>query len=78
MGASAIRGQHPFDRPAKSKKSPAPLFHAASKVVRRELYEMYRWFVAAFREASKKLRAGNRTVSFPAGSFPPALPFVAG
>ncbi len=78
LGASAVRGQHPFDRPAKSKKSPAPLFHAASKAVRRELYEMYGWFVATFREASEKLRAGNRTVSFPAGSFPPALPFVAG
>lgn len=77
MGASAVRGQHPFDRPVKSKKSPAPLFHAASKVVRRELYEMYGWFVAAFREASEKLRAGNRMVKFPAGSFPPALPFVA-
>ena len=78
LGASAVRGQHPFDRPAKSKKSPAPLFHAASKAVRRELYEMYGWFVAVFREASEKLRAGNRLVSFPAGSFPPALPFVAG
>ena len=66
------------DRPAKSKKSPAPLFHAASQAVRRELYEMYGWFAAAFREASEKLRAGNRMVSFPAGSFPPALPFVAG
>jgi hypothetical protein len=78
LGASAVRGQHPFDRPAKSKKSPAPLFHAASKAVHRELYEMYGWFVAAFRKASEKLRAGNRMVSFPAGSFPPALPFVAG
>jgi hypothetical protein len=77
LGASAVRGQHPFDRPAKSKKSPAPLFHAASKVVRRELYEMYSWFVATFREASEKLRAGSQTVKFPAGSFPPALPFVA-
>lgn len=77
LGASAVRGQHPFDHPAKSKKSPAPLFHAASKAVRRELYAMYGWFVAAFREASEKLRAGNRTASFPTGSFPPALPFVA-
>ena len=78
LGASAVRGQHPFSRPKKSKKSPAPLFHAASQAVRRELYEMYGWFAAAFREASEKLRAGNRMVSFPAGSFPPALPFVAG
>ena len=78
LGASAVRGQHPFDRPKKSKKSPAPWFHAASKAVRQELYEAYGWFVAAFREASEKLRAGNRMVSFPTGSFPPALPFVAG
>ncbi len=62
----------------KSKKSPAPLFHATSKLVRRELYEMYAWFLGAFREASEKLRRGDRTVQFPAGSFPPALPFVAG
>jgi hypothetical protein len=40
LGVSAVRGQHPFDRPKKSKKSPAPLFHAASKLVRRELYAM--------------------------------------
>ncbi len=78
LGASAIRGQHPFGRPKKPKKSPAPLFHAASKAIRLELYEMYGWFVAAFREASEKLRAGNRLVPFPTGSFPPALPFVAG
>jgi REP element-mobilizing transposase RayT len=77
LGASAIRRQHPLGRPKKSKKSPAPLFHAASQAVRRELYEMYGWFVAAFREAAEKLRAGDRMVSFPAGSFPPALPFVA-
>jgi REP element-mobilizing transposase RayT len=61
----------------KVEETPAPLFHAASKAVRRELYEMYGWFVAAFRESSEKLRAGNWMVKFPAGSFPPALPFVA-
>ena len=59
-------------------QSPAPLFHAASKAVRRELYEGYAWFVAAYREAAEKLRNGNRVVSFPIGSFPPPLPFVAG
>ena len=78
LGVSAIRGQHPLDRPKRSKKSPAPLFHAASKAVRRELYAFYAEFVAAYREASEKFRAGNRTVTFPLGSFPPALPFVAG
>lgn len=77
LGYSAVRGQHPFDRPKKSKKSPAPLFHAASKAVRWDLYEMYGWFVGDFRNAAEKLRSGNRLVKFPVGSFPPGLPFVA-
>ena len=41
-------------------------------------YELYAEFVSAFRTASEALRQGNRDVPFPAGSFPPALPFVAG
>jgi hypothetical protein len=77
LGVAAIRRQQPHGRPRRSKKSPAPLFHAASKAIRRELYEGYAWFVAAYREAAKKLRDGSRTVSFPFGSFPPPLPFVA-
>ena len=55
-----------------------PTFQTPSKAVRRELYEGYAWFVAAYREASEKLRDGSRMVSFPIGSFPPPLPFVAG
>jgi hypothetical protein len=74
----AIQGQDPHRRPERSKKSPAPLFHAASQAVRRDLYAAYAWFVAAYRNASEKLRAGNLTVPFPLGSFPPPLPFVAG
>jgi hypothetical protein len=42
------------------------------------LYDAYAWFVGAFRDASEKLRAGDRAAPFPRGSFPPALPFVAG
>jgi hypothetical protein len=78
LGASAVRGQHPFDRPKQPKKSPAPMFHVVSKWVRLELWAGYAWFVAVFREASAKLRSGDRLARFPAGSFPPALPFVAG
>jgi len=40
---------------------------AASRKVRRELYEGYHAFIAAYREAAEKLRAGDRTVIFPAG-----------
>jgi hypothetical protein len=38
--------------------------------------QAYATFVAAFREASDRLRAGDRTARFPIGSFPPGLPFV--
>lgn len=76
LGPEAIRAQHPHTRPNRIKKSPAPLFHAWSKRAYRELYEAYGRFVAAFRSAAEKLKAGDRTAMFPEGSFPPALPFV--
>ncbi len=78
LGRAAILKQQPHERPARSKKSYAPLFHAASRKVRRDLYDGYRAFVAAFREAADRLRDGNLAAGFPAGSFPPALPFVGG
>jgi hypothetical protein len=77
-GASAVHGQHPHDRPARIKRSPAPLVHAASAMIRREFWTAYAWFVAAFRDAAEKLRGGNRAAPFPVGSFPPGLPFVSG
>lgn len=61
---------------AKSKKSPAPRFHAATKAMLKLLWETYALFVAAFREAAELLRSGDRTARFPVGSFPPGLPFV--
>ena len=76
LGAAAVRAQNPLDQPAKPKKSPAPLFHAFTRRVRRELYEAYHLFLTAFRDAADRWRAGDRTVRFPLGSFPPALPFV--
>ncbi len=78
LGRAAILKQQPHERPQKSKSSYAPLFHAAGRKVRSELYEGYRAFVAAFREAAELLRAGKLGAVFPAGSFPPALPFVVG
>jgi hypothetical protein len=76
LGREAILRQHPHTRPNRTKKSPAPLFHAASKAVRQELRAAYGHFVAAFREAAERLRAGDRLAAFPQGSFPPGLPFV--
>jgi len=77
-GRDAILAQEPHEAPKTLKKSPAPLFHAASRRIRRELYEAYRHFVAVFRDAAARLRAGERDVVFPAASFPPAAPWVDG
>jgi hypothetical protein len=76
LGTEAVLAQDPHSRPQRSKKSPAPRFHAWSREARRALYEAYGLFVGAFRDAAEKLRAGDRTVRFPTGSFPPHLPFV--
>jgi len=76
LGAAAAEDQSPHEEPMKVKKSPAPLVHAATRAVRRELREAYAFFMMAFREASAKLRAGDRSAVFPPGSFPPRLPFV--
>ena len=78
LGRAAVLKQNPHDRPETSKKSHAPLFHALGQKIRKELYNAYALFVAAFREASEKLRSGDLRAAFPAGSFPPALPFVGG
>ena len=55
-GPETVRSQNPHARPMRTKKSRAPLFHAASRVAREELYQAYAWFVGAFREAAEKLR----------------------
>lgn len=77
LGPEAIQARDPLHRPEKLKKSPAPLIHAWTRAARRELYEAYAWFVAAFRDAAEKLKRGDRAAPFPKGSFPPGLPFVA-
>jgi hypothetical protein len=76
LGVEAILKQDPHTRPNQTKKSPAPAYHAATKAARQSFWEAYSTFVAAFREAADKLKAGDRTARFPLGSFPPALPFV--
>jgi REP element-mobilizing transposase RayT len=77
-GAAAVLAQEPQAAPERLKKSPAPFFHAASRKVRLEFFEGYKYFIAAFRDAAESLRAGEPNVVFPSGSFPPAAPWVAG
>jgi hypothetical protein len=78
FGPTAILRQHPHSQPRQSKKSPLPRFHAASREARRFLYRIHAEFVAQFREAAERLRAGDRNAPFPPGCFPPALLFVGG
>jgi hypothetical protein len=78
FGREAILAQHPHTRPERIKRSYAPRFHAATKAARRFFYEMYSEFIAAYRTAAEKLRAGDLAPGFPVGSFPPALQFVSG
>jgi hypothetical protein len=76
LGVGAVLRQNPHTRPNKTKKSPAPRFHAASKAIRNGLREAYYLFLAAFRDAAELLKQGDRSARFPVGSFPPGLPFV--
>jgi hypothetical protein len=75
-GVEAILRQSRHAHPNQTKKSPAPLFHAVAKEIRETFWVAYSTFVAAFREAAEKLKAGDRSARFPLGSFPPGLPFV--
>ncbi len=77
LGRDSILRQDPHTRPNRPRKSPAPLVHAATKAIRRELRDRYRAFVTAFRRAAEQLRSGILDAEFPVGSFPPSLPFVA-
>lgn len=77
LGVAGVLRQSYETRPTHIKKSPAPLYHAATRAVRKAFWEAYAAFVAAFREASEQLQAGDRMARFPIGSFPPGLPFVA-
>ncbi|HEY3566657.1 MAG TPA: transposase [Thermoanaerobaculia bacterium] len=76
LGVKAILALDPQARPTSIARSPAPLVHAATKAARKMFYEIYAEFVSAFRAAAEALRQGRRDALFPAGSFPPALPFV--
>jgi REP element-mobilizing transposase RayT len=74
VGRDRITRQQPHLESLPMKKRPAPLVHAATSAVRRELRTAYRDFLDAFRRAALRLREGARDIEFPAGAFPPAFP----
>ena len=77
-GGSGDPGPASAPSPPAPEEIPRTLVPRDRQTVRQGLYEGYAWFVAAFRQAAEKLKAGDRSAAFPAGSFPPALPFVGG
>ena len=78
LGVKRILRQHPHERPAKTKKSPKPIVHAASRQVREAMKTQFYRFREAYREASEALRAGDFDVEFPPGCHRPRLPFFTG
>ncbi len=75
-GAEAVMEIDPHFRPTQRNRSPAPDFHARRKDVRKAMRFAYAWVVAEHANAAERLRAGDRRVNFPEGTFPPGLPFV--
>jgi hypothetical protein len=75
LGARRVLRLDPHGKPIRSKRSPAPQFHCASKQVRDALLEAYRCFYGAYRQAADRLRAGDLLTAFPEGAFPPPRPF---
>lgn len=74
LGVRGICRQDPREQPARSARSPAPRFHAATKKARRSLAKTYALVCSAYRQASLRLQRGLGPVEFPAGCFPPRLP----
>ena len=75
MGAQAILEQQPHARPERSKRSPAPRFHACRGYMRRRLEYAYLDFFYGYRTAVKRLRAGKKPL-WPPGVFLPSSQFV--
>jgi len=78
LGLARIRAQDPHEHPDSPKRSPAPACHASSRRVRRWFRRAYRRFVAAYRRASERFRAGVLDVEFPVRCFRPPLPYQRG
>ena len=76
LGKKRIESQDPFDSPEHPKRSRAPIAHAATAEIYRQMCDRYRALVLQYRLAAESLRAGLLEARFPEGSFPPPRPFV--
>ena len=76
IGARVVRRQNPHDKPKEFKPSPAPIIHAATREEFWTMRHAREIKVAAYRAAAERLKKGETGVAFPAGCFPPPLPYV--
>ena len=76
LGIEAVLATDPLTRPSTEISSPQPRVHAVDPRVRRHMLDALRELFQAYRDASSRLRKGDRQVRFPQGTFPPAMPFV--
>ena len=74
LGARGIASRDPRGRPESPRVSrPAPACHATTRAELLAYLERRRAFEEAYREASRRYRAGELDVVFPVGSFRPPL-----
>ena len=73
MGRAAVLRQNPLRRARKKERSARPPCHTSFPALLKEYLEMYRSFVAAFRQAASRWKRGEVTVSFPEGAYRPFL-----
>jgi hypothetical protein len=73
LGVRAILAADPHARPLNSKKGPAPLCHASTRVARKAFRIAYRRFVDATRAAAVALTDALPTAGFPVGCTTPPL-----
>lgn len=77
LGREKVLRQNPHDAPRSIARSPAPLVHASTRVLRREYWGKYLAFVTAFHAAAVRLKEGilEAVHEFPPGCFLPRFPF---
>lgn len=71
LGVAGVLRRHPQHRPARLERRPRPLCHTTIAALREEFRERYRAFAAAFREASRRWKAGDFRAQFPEPAFRP-------
>jgi len=74
LGRRWILRQDPHARPEQVERSPAPLFHAASRTVRQQLLMAYRTYVERRAQVLETLRVPSLVARLPRYGIPPPIP----